>query len=357
MLYFEPHGTSQAQESTEQVCIKVDLVFYEPLMSANYSSSQQKSNKPNGSSNSNLFGKCFDNISIQFNHNLVVELDISIIDRMYYLLNDISKCSCTPNPSFRPPNSSSHHNATNNQTQLPVSIKNIEIKCTQLLKVALRFPIADLRQNKAASTVVNPSSNSANSKTGGGSTLNAAATAAAHSNAMLPTMIAFKRLRPQVLTLHIFDFAFHTVIDNLTSSMTSPVEVNSTLLTFTTAQCNLYYQYTKKDRPIHFGLIQENNGEDPQSKKQPILFSIKIPNNLEGTTTSQQGLGIGGSEIGGHRSNVLILGAGLSPEQDSLGRQILNRANTFYYGGGSIKEEQLKEHINLGMFIQRICEN
>ncbi len=346
MLYFEPHGPSQAtstnplsQELAEQVCIKVDLVFYEPLMSANNnnSASQQKSNKQNSSSN--LFGKCFDNISIQINHTLVVELDISLIDRMYYLMNDISKCSSL-NSSFRPP-TSSHQNVSNNQTQLPVSIKNLEIKCSQLLKIALRFPIADLRQNKVATTGIHPNCNNSNS--GVSSTLNAATSA--QSNTMLPTMIAFKRLRPQVLTLHIFDFGFHTVLDNKTIIVGA---TDSTLLTFTTAQCNLYYQYTKKDRPIHFGLIQENSGEETPNKKQAILFSIKIPNNLDTIGQQNQGLGAG-VESADYRSNTTVLGAGLSPEQDSLGRQILNRANNFYYGG-SIKEEQLKENINLGIY-------
>jgi hypothetical protein len=289
-FYFEHQSSNQStNQELEQPCLKIDLIFYEPF-----------NNKSNNSglgadgSRYNLLSKSFQNIQVHFNYPVVVELDFSIIDRLYYILNDISKTSTTPNRAQTTA-------ATQNQS---LSIQNIEVKCLQLLKIALRFPIADLRQNKIATEAKKTSTTA---QTGQKLTCSSS----------LPTMINFKRLREQILTIHIFDFHFQTIL-NLSHS--------DLLLNLTLAQANLYYQYIKKDRPIHFALIQEN-----EDSRKAILFSIKIPNQFM-INDSNANTG-GGIQILLNDNFESKAGMSFSPEQDSL-KHIIDRANRFYSGQG-----------------------
>lgn len=87
-------------------------------------------------------------------------------------------------------------------------------------------------------------------------------------------MCAFRQLREQILTLHIFDFSFQTLLNQIasdpsTSSFVDPHQLN---LIITCSQINAYYQYTKKERPIHFCLIQQRPDE-PRS----LIVSIRLP--------------------------------------------------------------------------------
>lgn len=87
-------------------------------------------------------------------------------------------------------------------------------------------------------------------------------------------MSAFRQLREQILTLHIFEFSFQTLLNQkpakeVCSSLVNPDQLN---LIITCSQINAYYQYSKKERPIHFGLIQQRLNE-PRS----LIVSIRIP--------------------------------------------------------------------------------
>ena len=83
------------------------------------------------------------------------------------------------------------------------------------------------------------------------------------------TMVAFRRLREQILTLHIFDFNFQTLLNSLPLLT---VNTSDRQLTIVCSQINAYYQYSRKERPIHFGLIQQRPNES-----RTLIFSIKLP--------------------------------------------------------------------------------
>ncbi len=95
-------------------------------------------------------------------------------------------------------------------------------------------------------------------------------------------MCAFRQLRQQILTLHIFDLSFQTLLNQTPSSnpCASNVDPDQLNLILTCSQINAYYQYSKKERPIHFGLIQQRPDE-PRS----LLVSIKLP--VSSTSTSK----------------------------------------------------------------------
>ena len=80
-------------------------------------------------------------------------------------------------------------------------------------------------------------------------------------------MVAFGRLREQILTLHIFDFKFQTLLNSLPLLT---VNTSDRQLTFVCSQINAYYQYSRKD--IYFGLIQQRPNES-----RTLIFSIKLP--------------------------------------------------------------------------------
>ena len=114
-----------------------------------------------------------------------------------------------------------------------------QIKCAQVVKLSVRFPIADLRRKPSSGTA----------------TMTASHQRVDNSKLTPATMSAFRQLRDQVLTLHIFDFNFHTVLNPNSSN---PNELH---LNITSSQLNAYYQYSRKERPIHFGLIQQKSDE------------------------------------------------------------------------------------------------
>lgn len=246
ILYFTDSNPTVAQ--IEQPCIKAQLVFYDPIEQTG----QKPRQIPKYTSNSEqyLLNRCFENIVIQLNQSLVLELDISIIDRLYYIINDISKIPSAPN------NQPTQNTSSN-------KILNFEIKCSQQMKLGLRFPIADLRRAQQPKTFFTKSSEMTSSSL----TLNSLGSQAAPLLKPV-TMIAFRTLREQILTLHLFDLTFQT----LSNAPFQPSDCSDLLLTITSSQINAYYQYNKKERPIHFGLIQQKPNE-PRS----LLFSIKIP--------------------------------------------------------------------------------
>ncbi len=279
----------------QQPCLKVQLVFYEPLehlinsTGKNKPSKQPHSGSSSSASSSNmqahLLSNHFENISIQLNQSLVCELDISMIDRLYYLINNTS----TSASAYRKSPVSS---AAIKQPDLSSSTKmtrNLEIKSSQVIKVALRFPIADLRRTQQ------PTSSSSASKSK--STQPKATTAASTdpdpttpiSQATPITLIAFRQLREQILTVHLFELTFQTLLASSVTNSSTNIGYSTTTatatagdclsLTLTSSQINAYYQYTKKDRPIHFGLIQQRPNE-PRS----LICSIKIPSSVEGTS-------------------------------------------------------------------------
>lgn len=160
----------------------------------------------------------------------------------------------------------------------------------QQIKVFLRFPIADLR--RSGSTTISPSSaQDASNKpaaapsqqpqqqqpepaAASSSTTNAASQPPTIKQIKPQTMIAFRRLREQCLTLHVFDLSFHHIQQSVPTTTTAAVISSPDQLTFTIvcSQINTYYQYSKRERPIHFGLVQSKSGE-PRS----LYCSIKLP--------------------------------------------------------------------------------
>ena len=272
LVSFTDNSTAQSgQLQVEQPCLKVQLVIYEPLELINQliRSSKPAFHKAGSSIQSQLLSRHFENISIHLNQSLECELDISIIDRLYYLINDISKYSGAQKQSPKKKYS---------QFQEPVAtgglkkFQNFEIKCSQQIKLALRFPIADLR--RAAAQSAPKSSNNASSLSASTTTGSAASnTKNVKFLAQPVTMCAFRQLREQVLTFHIFEFNFQTLLNQ---KLSQKVVANSTTsdqlsLAISCSQINAYYQYSRKERPIHFGLIQQRVGEH-----RSLIVSIKL---------------------------------------------------------------------------------
>lgn len=228
------------------------------------------------------------------------------------------------------------------------------MKCNQQLKVLLRFPIADLRrsgstnisatttttttsttsqsgtasdikqqqqpqQATSSSTTTNPTSSSSSSTTTASNPAFVAATQhPTPVNHIKPqTMIAFRRLRDQCLTLHVFDLAFQTI--QQPHALTAAPTVAQSLhgpdlltLTIVCSQINTYYQYSRRERPIHFGLVQAKLGE-PRS----LYCSIKLP--LEDDYERFDECFSGGAGGGGQLLDETRPGAPMSAtEMDSL---------------------------------------
>lgn len=160
----------------------------------------------------------------------------------------------------------------------------------QKINILLRFPIADMRRSgNATISTTNVSTNQTAAKPANQTTECGAGVPPPAANMNVPgtssinhrpaavaqikpqTMIAFRRLRDQCLTLHVFDLSFQNVQQPPTSG---PVVNGPDHLTFTIvcSQINAYYQYSRRERPIHFGLVQAKTAE-PRS----LYCSIKVP--------------------------------------------------------------------------------
>nr|AWV66695.1 autophagy-related protein 2 [Brachionus koreanus] len=210
---------SFADSNVEQACIRAQLTVYEP--------SEIGPDDPN-----ELLNRSFENITLSINQSLSVEFDISIMDRLFYILNDTSKTS------------KNDHQLTN-KTAESIKIRNFEIKCEQLVKVGVRFPIADLsrlHQNK----IVNGCDS-------------------AKKDLKMSNMIDFRNLRDQILTLHLFDLGFQTLQNRKANE-------SDLVMSIVASQLNAYYQFKKEDKPIHFGLIQQQIGQ-----ARSLLVQITIP--------------------------------------------------------------------------------
>ena len=278
---------SQPQQNIEQPCFKLQIVTYEPLDSQlsliKARNSQFKSNNMTSSMTSNQFdlsiqnqllNRQFDDVCITLNQCLICELDISIIDRLYYLVNDVAKMS-NENANKRKSSSVQFQQKSSNVDKLQ-NVKNLEIKCNQIIKFALRFPIADLRRTTATNANSNAKTKAKKSdqELAGEQTFNSEMNNESKQNAKLliarsVTMVAFRRLREQILTLHIFDFHFQTLLNSLPLLS---LQTSDRQLTIVCSQINAYYQYSRKERPIHFGLIQQKLNEP-----RTLIFSIKLP--------------------------------------------------------------------------------
>lgn len=103
LITFQDQGSNSAQ--IEQPCVKVQVTLYDPLdlitpvapPGGKSSSSSSRSFGRRGSAGARLnelnrmLSRSFENVSIQLNHCLSFELDISLVDRLYYIINDVSK--------------------------------------------------------------------------------------------------------------------------------------------------------------------------------------------------------------------------------------------------------------------------
>nr|AWV66646.1 autophagy-related protein 2 [Brachionus rotundiformis] len=201
----------------EQACIKLQVIVHEP--------------SETGRDTHELLGRPFDHIHLSINESLAVELDISLVDRLFYLLND-----CTSNrPMF-----ASHVTKKSNAC---TRVRNFEVKCEKVVRIGVRFPVADLTRVHQSKIV--------NRADGGGG---------AGFNQLL--MSDFRRLRDQILTVHLFHLGFQT----LQNSKANEADV---VLALSAAQINAYYQFRKEDRPVHFGLVEEG-------ESRPIAARIRI---------------------------------------------------------------------------------
>ena len=208
-----------AEGDMEQACIKAQLTIYEP-------------NRTNKNDNEELLGRSFDHISISLNQIINIELDISIMDRLFYLLNDNGKVF-----------GSGHVTKKNDSNRL----RNIEINCDKVVKLSVRFPIADLSRLYQNNIV-----NSTQFK-------------CAKQTLQMFEMINFRNLRQQILTLHVFDLAFQTLQNKNAAE-------SDTVLSVIASQINAYYQFKKEARPIHFALVQQRI-----DKPRSLCVQIKIP--------------------------------------------------------------------------------
>ena len=103
-------------------------------------------------------------------------------------------------------------------------------------------------------------------------------------------------------------------------------------LTIVCSQINAYYQYSKKERPIHFGLIQQKANE-----YRTLVFAIKLPVNATSTDEYGDDCQTLGEEIS---SNPYA-----SLDNDSLKQNFninVGKANKFF--NQTIKEENENEH-------------
>lgn len=91
LITFQDLNTNQI----EQPCLKLQVTVYDPLevVVANMAKNKARRGSQKLNDLNRLLSRNFENISIQLNHCLSCELDISIIDRLYYIINDVSKGS------------------------------------------------------------------------------------------------------------------------------------------------------------------------------------------------------------------------------------------------------------------------
>lgn len=114
----------------DQPCLKIQLTFYDPLdvITPPSHSTRTRSFARRGSAARNfvdlnrMLSRSFENVSLQLNHCLSFELDISLVDRLYYILNDVSKptfggtTTTTSQSTAPPPNRSVHQQQNKNKT-------------------------------------------------------------------------------------------------------------------------------------------------------------------------------------------------------------------------------------------------
>jgi len=140
LVGFSDASGGQAGAALEQPCFKLQVVVYEPLEAVSgLKKSALKRSGCDGSIQAQLLSHNFENITMNLNQSLSCELDVSVIDRLYYLLNDVSKYGGS---------SAGGRGVARSGEVVAVEKKfqNFEIKCSQVVKLALRFPIADLRR-------------------------------------------------------------------------------------------------------------------------------------------------------------------------------------------------------------------
>jgi len=138
-------GQTGVAMTFEQPCFKFQVVVYEPLEVVNglkKTTLRKGGCSAGGSIQAQLLSRNFENITINLNQSMSCELDVSVIDRLYYLMNDISKYSGSCSGKKDVPKFSGESCVQEKAKKF----QNFEIKCSQVVKIALRFPIADLRR-------------------------------------------------------------------------------------------------------------------------------------------------------------------------------------------------------------------
>lgn len=232
---------SSPQQTTmmNEACLKLKYLSYEPTNSLLRKASDRRK----------IFPKVpFKQIVLNFNR-LILDIDVSIIDRLYYLINpltnDSTKADSRNEPiindfsnneddedfEFNALNSKTKYNSINN------FLNSIDVKI-QNLKVVLRFPIA---------TFITPKTN-------------------------VSTIDWRKRIiREQYLTLNFNDFTFQ---------LNYYLNDFNKLMQISCSQINAYYSSLKiSDKPILFA--QVNSEENSLIKLIIKLNDVKNPNFLK----------------------------------------------------------------------------
>ena len=324
------HPGSMEHHQQQQPCVKLQVAVYEPGSHVDSPVVVVVPKTRAVYGGARLLARRFCNVSATFGQAIVAEMDISLVDRLYFLLNggdedesDASEQTNAKASSSKTKTSSSssahhhHHSATRKSsthtlTLLSLSLSfsvsgisqqmsilcarvkldlrsanappppppppppaaggappsasmastaaktdmlvNISVWCSQVVKLTMRFPVADL-------TRASPPAKS--------TTLPVPAT----------SMIGVRHLREQLLTFHIFELRFRTLLNHHHQHQQQHQQQQqidsaaATAFIITATQLNAYYQYTRADRPIHFALIQQQ----ANTSSSLILCSIKVP--------------------------------------------------------------------------------
>ncbi|RNA41301.1 autophagy-related protein -like, partial [Brachionus plicatilis] len=82
----------------------------------------------------------------------------------------------------------------------------------------------------------------------------------------MKSMVEFRNLREQILTVHLFDVGLETVQNR-------KAEESDVVMRVSASQVNAYYQFSREERPIHFGLVERCGTEQPHC----VVAHIKVP--------------------------------------------------------------------------------
>lgn len=126
LITFQDLGTNTSQ--MEQPCVKIQLTVYDPLDVISPAKLASRAFTRRGSAGARqnelnrMLSRSFENVSVQLNHCLSFELDISLVDRLYYIINDVSKPTFSNTANSTNAFGSSRQNNKNKTTKVSISL-------------------------------------------------------------------------------------------------------------------------------------------------------------------------------------------------------------------------------------------